>query len=311
MASGRFSRRDNLDEVKNRFKFMFRSLLVLPLMLRWLKTFIDDPVLLDFLRRNPRLAAKLHRPYLSQNLDSRDKLAVLQAHYRLECARFPAHCLTQLLQDRDLVLAICTGRDDSVFHLVLTHSHSFDKEGELSLQLRDTAGISLVTLTFTLDEDSDGPLLIIGGLQGPRRFEGDADMIRAVTKSFSGLFPKRVAMETLTALARELGIERVEAVEKSRHIYNSWRYRKHFEADYDSFWLSLGALTAPDGHFKVPSPIARKSMEEIASKKRSEYSRRYTLLDDINAQVAACFGSTEVQSGDNPVPADSGSLSER
>lgn len=291
MASGHFSHNDSLGEVKHRFKFAFRSLLVLPLMLQWLKTFLADPALLDYLRRNPRVAAKLHRPYLSQKLGGRAKLATLEAHYRLECLRMPPHCLQALLHNQDLQLALLHGRDEQNYRIVLTHAHSFDKEGELSLQLRNTGEVALVTLTFSFDEDSRGSVLVIGGLQGPRRALGNADSIRAATKAFSGLFPKRLLMEALTALARELGIDRIEAVEKAQHIYNSWRYRRHFEADYDSFWFTLGAETTQTGRIHLPDTLARKSMEDIASKKRAEYQRRYTLLDAVDAQIANLLGT--------------------
>ncbi|WP_115509764.1 DUF535 family protein, partial [Enterobacter hormaechei] len=35
-----------------------------------------------------------------------------------------------------------------------------------------------------------------------------------------------------------------------------------------------------------PPVMPRKSMEEIASKKRAEYRRRYELLDSLHAQTA-------------------------
>ena len=285
MASGRFSKRDSLDERKHRFKFAFRSALLLPGMLQWLETFLADPALLEFLRLNPRVAAKLHRPYLCQHLSTRQKLAILQAHYQLETRLFPAGACQLLLRGQALPLATVAGRDDITCQLLLTHQHSFDKEGELSLQLIDQAGNALVTLTFALDQGSHGPCLIIGGLQGPRRDHGDADHIRRITKAFHGLFPKRVAMEALCTLAQQLGIREIKAVGKALHIYNSWRYRKNFAADYDTFWQSLAGEVAADGFFTLPMPLSRKPMEEIASKKRAEYQRRYTLLDDLNWQI--------------------------
>jgi hypothetical protein len=287
LVSGRFSQRDGLDQFKDRFKLGFRSLMTLPATLRWLEVFVADPALLALLRLNPSLAMKLHRPYLTRRLGSAGKLAILRDHYRLERARFPAAMLASLLHNQRWPLATLTGKDERAYPLVLTHDHEFDKEGELSLQLMDPDGFALVMLTVTLSVIDGEPGMIIGGLQGPRRESATADHIRAVTKAFHGLFPKRVAMEALTVLAARLGIQTVLAVGKAQHIYNSWRYRKHFEADYDSFWLALDATPAGTDYFRIPLPIARKTMEEIASKKRAEYQRRYTLLDDLAAQLAS------------------------
>ncbi|MDN6019420.1 MAG: VirK/YbjX family protein, partial [Enterobacterales bacterium] len=57
----------------------------------------------------------------------------------------------------------------------------------------------------------------------------------------------------------------------------------------DSFWLSIGAETTQEGKYRLPLTIARKSLEEIASKKRAEYRRRYQLLDDLEAASHAAL----------------------
>lgn len=56
-------------------------------------------------------------------------------------------------------------------------------------------------------------------------------------------------------------------------------------ADYDSFWLSIGGEKQENGNFMLPLVMPRKPMEEIASKKRSEYRRRYALLDSLIQQM--------------------------
>jgi uncharacterized protein VirK/YbjX len=292
LASGRFSRLDGLDEFKNRFKLVFRSVLTLSASLRWLETFTRDPVLLEFLRRNPRLACKLHRPYLYKKLNTTGKLAILQAHYQLEPARFPEKTLAALLDGQHLLLAAIQGKDESRYQFTLTHQHAFDKEGELSFQMRNQENIALVTLTFSLCNSPQGRTLLIGGIQGPNLNDDGSNPIKVATKACHGLFPKRVAMEALTVLARMLGMQSVQAVGKQQHIYNSWRYRRRFEADYDSFWQTLEAHLNPQGFFEVPLQLPRKTMEEIASKKRAEYQRRYNLMDELNAQIASSLLST-------------------
>lgn len=287
LVTGRFSRLDGFDELKNRFKFALRSALTLPWTLKWLGTFSKNNMLMAFLRQNPRIASKLHRPYLYQTLDTIDKLAILQTHYRIECSRFPKKQLRMLLEESELPLATIVGKDEQPYRFILTHQHTFDKEGELSLQMKNAAGVSLVKITFTLCETKLGQTLMIGGLQGPRIESGEADHIKLATKACHGLFPKRVAMEALIVLARMLGMQSVQAVCKHLHIYNSWRYRKSFEADYDAFWKVLDAPIFDDDFFNIPLHLARKPFEEIASKKRSEYHRRYQLLDELSAQVAS------------------------
>ncbi|WP_218729131.1 DUF535 family protein, partial [Enterobacter chuandaensis] len=41
--------------------------------------------------------------------------------------------------------------------------------------------------------------------------------------------------------------------------------------------------------WQLPLQMERKSLEEIASKKRAEYRRRFELLDEIEASVKSRF----------------------
>lgn len=77
-------------------------------------------------------------------------------------------------------------------------------------------------------------------------------------------------MQALCLFANSVGCEQILAVGNDTHIYKNWRYNKKksskMMSDYDSFWLSIGAETTQEGYFRLPLTIARKSLEEIASK---------------------------------------------
>ncbi len=52
---------------------------------------------------------------------------------------------------------------------------------------------------------------------------------------------------------------------------------------------ALGGEQCAQGNFSLPPQIARKPIEDIASKKRAEYRRRYQLLEQLEEQLAAHF----------------------
>jgi hypothetical protein len=76
-------------------------------------------------------------------------------------------------------------------------------------------------------------------------------------------------------------------------MYQDWRYfyksKSFLHADYDKFWLSMNGQLQEQGYFRLPSRLARKPMEQLPSKKRAEYRRRYALLDRLADQVMAHF----------------------
>lgn len=291
LTTGRFSKQDGFDEAKNRFKFAARGALTLPSTLRWLDTLARQEPLLEYLRTTPRLASKLHRPYLYRSLDSRGKVAALSAHYDHIVQCFSPAVRNVLLSPASLTLATLEGRDELRFRCTLTHNHTFTKEGELSLQFIDPQELVLATLTFTICRHAGQSAIVVGGLQGPAKEykQQGNESIRIATKACHGLFPKRLVLEALVGVARHIGCRQILGVCKDAHIYSSWRYRRDFQADYDSFWESIGASKIDRNFFLVPFPIPRKAMEDIASKKRSEYTRRYTLLDSLEQQIQDCL----------------------
>lgn len=283
LVSGRFSGRDYLNEPKNRLKLALRSLLTLPWTLQWLAYIQQQPELLAYLATAPRLVAKLHRPYLHRQLGMSDKLAALRYHYRAMLALPPPQRQILLTGER-LCLATVHGRHDSRFHCLLSHQHSFDKEGELMLRWLNADQTTLACLTFTLCEIAGQRSIVIGGLQGAPRHVDHA-LIKQATKACHGLFPKRLLIEALQALGTVWQIRQVLAVATRHHIYRSWRYRRVFAADYDHFWQSLNARRINAALYALPCPLLRKTADSIASHKRSEYQRRYALLDALSAQI--------------------------
>jgi uncharacterized protein len=78
--------------------------------------------------------------------------------------------------------------------------------------------------------------------------------------------------------------EHISAVRMKAHIYQARRYSKKkkacLQADYDELWQEFGAIDLDDNFVRL-QPAQRKPLEEIASKKRAMYRRRYEWLDQL------------------------------
>jgi uncharacterized protein VirK/YbjX len=57
-------------------------------------------------------------------------------------------------------------------------------------------------------------------------------------------------------------------------------------ADYDAYWAELGGV-ADGSAWRLPAHLGRKAVEDIASKKRSQYRRRHALEDLLVEPVQA------------------------
>ncbi|MGX5086536.1 VirK/YbjX family protein [Enterobacter sp. UPMP2052] len=272
-----------------RRKFLLRSLTTPFSTARLLADLAKQPRLMQMLRVQPGLPCRLHRPWLTVNMDRARALASINWHYQAMSRHLPAALLNGYLSNQGVTLLTLTGKDEQQFTVRLCADAFLDKEGEATLAFCDHQHTVLAEMTFTLCEFNGKSTLFIGGLQGAKAHVPH-ELIQGATKACHGLFPKRLLVEAAMTLGAAFPVEQIIAVSNATHIYRSWRYRKKKEgkllADYDSFWRSIGGQPQDDGNFALPLTMPRKPMEEIASKKRSEYRRRYELLDSLIAQVA-------------------------
>ncbi|AHW94973.1 VirK/YbjX family protein [Enterobacter asburiae] len=271
-----------------RRKFMLRSLATPLSTARLLSDLAKHPHLMQMLQVQPGLPCRLHRPWLTVNMDRQHALESLSWHYQTMCRQLPATLTHGYLSKQGVTLLTLTGKDEQQFSVRLCADAFMDKEGEATLVFCDGQNTALAEMTFTLCQFEGKSTLFIGGLQGAKAHVPH-ELIQGATKACHGLFPKRLLVEAAMTLGAAFPVEQIVAVSNDTHIYRSWRYRKKKEgkllADYDSFWLSIGGEKQDNGNFMLPLVMPRKPMEEIASKKRAEYRRRYALLDSLIQQM--------------------------
>lgn len=270
-----------------RWKFFLRGLIMPLLTYRILKMLTQHPHYEQLLLTQPRLPCRIHRPYLSNQMSRAEGVNALQYHYEKMTKFLSADNFAQHLSASGINIAQVEGKDGELYYLKLLSTHKLDREGETTIIFRDQAGCMLAEISFTLCHRQGKSALIIGGLQGPKS-EDALERIQKATKNFYGLFPKRIVLEALLCLAQLMRTERIHAVATESHVYCSLRYtnrKKHMHADYNALWEMSGGFKTADGYYQLPRATTRKALEEIPSKKRAEYRRRFALLDEIQAQI--------------------------
>ena len=272
-----------------RLKFLLRSLLFWSSTHRMLDALSRRNDFDQLLASQITLPSKTHRQYLMRGMNANDRADAIINHYQW----------IDSLKDADLVKALTGPQEQSIvefhakdgvcYNVNAMNASKAEREGECTLWLRDSENTLLASLTFCVARENGQPVLVIGGLQGPRR-SVSRDVIKQATRACHGLFPKRVLMEVLFQLATLSGIKAIYAVSDEGHIFRALRYRlskgRHFHASYDEFWQSIDGQPESPWRWRLPLCLERKSLESIASKKRAEYRRRFQLLDQLTEQVA-------------------------
>lgn len=274
-----------------RLKFALRTFIAPVTTLRYLHRLSELPRFSQLMHVQGLLPAKLHRPYLRAGMNVAERAQAILDHYNT-MNNLDNLQLRQILQSgEETILARLQGKNNEDFVIACSAGY-YDREGEITLVLR-YQGESIASLSFTLFNEENARTLLIGGLQGPHKSIGN-DVIRDATKAAHGLFPKRLLMEVVFILAQQCGVRKIAAVGDKTHVFRSLRYRQSkgdkFHASYSEFWLTINGQERADGIFMLPLTLPRKTLEEIASKKRAEYRRRYSLLDMLAEQVDAATG---------------------
>ncbi len=266
---------------QKKVKYIFRNIVYYP----WAKQISDflqnHPYLSKEVYRYPVLCSKIHRPYMTHSFSMQKKVDTILSSYRYIDEFFQEESLRSLYREGKVKILQIQGKEETNIEAYLKLYSQYEKEGEFNIVLY-WGEILLATLTFSI---LDGKLWI-GGLQGLGRTHTDPEILKQITKNFYGIFPKRLIIEVFYALFPEEKI----AVGNASHIYLAARYKhqekRKIHADYDEFWESLGAKEQiGEALWHLPKKLIRKTVEEIPSKKRSQYRNRYAILDEIQARV--------------------------
>lgn len=269
-----------------RIKFLLRSYLVYRETLIWLNTLSGYPLLNEILKKQTNLPCKLHRPYLANSMSRKMRHHAITAHYDFLSKQSP-QLIKNLYQLEPIILATIKGKAEQPFFLTLESNDKYSREGELTFSICNSDNVVLATLTFAIIDYYGKLTLFIGGFQGSNHKHA-RELIQKTTKACFGVFPKHLVLQGALSFANYFGIKNILAVTNKTHIYNNFRYRRRNKlrvADYDSYWQSLQSKLIDNQYYQIPYQLKRKQIEDIPSKKRSEYRNRYILLDQLNDDI--------------------------
>ena len=176
---------------------------------------------------------------------------------------------------------------DMTWHAYLKFESGQRKEGLLSVMM-DVDGEHLYQIIFWIEQRDGQPTLVIGAMQGPNT-ENAQDFVREMTKRAHRFRTKNLILYMTQAVARALGIKQMLAVSNTGYYANNHvRLDRKLKTDFGAFWEEIGGWETDDHRFyELPLVYPRKTMEEVPTRKRAVYRRRFAFLDTADEEVAA------------------------
>jgi len=250
---------------------------------------MSDYSIQPFLEINPRLVLKPARVYMSSRWKMAQKVKVLLDTYQI----IQHHCLLKnlMLQSGESKLVHTTLGKQCDVTVTLNHDVRFRKEGELVLDLwvgSLTRAVSSVA--FSLERNMDGSYTCyIGCIQGGKDGHQHDDVIIA-TKAMHGIRPKSLLIFVVQEIGRSIGVSKLYGVGNAiqAHRNKHWirvPFFHDYPFNYDETWIEAKGVAESNGWYRLPLETHKRSIEEIKTNKRSMYSRRYKMMDDISHQI--------------------------
>jgi uncharacterized protein len=241
----------------------------------------------ELLAEWPQTVGLLLWPYQCASWDALTRVDRVAEHFAT-VRQIPG---LKLRPDEKLVLADLSSFNPDAF-LILDRPPWLSREGHLTLSLFK-GDFRAFTLSFSLSGFPETELFI-GGLQG-RHGEEILSMYRDLTKDLNGIRPRDFMLETLRMFALKIGVHHIYAIADefkiSRHRYFGKKGPSGLY--YDEVWQERNAERKSMNCFELPLAGSRRSLEEIAAKKRSMYRRRYDMLDQIEAMLPSDLTNAE------------------
>lgn len=268
-----------------RYKFWLRMLRHRTIFRELMASIDGNPLLQAAVMRRRTLLTKPFRAYVTTHYSIHQRFTHLMNHYCLQESLLGLELSHRVLKGVGLRLAGLSVNDTEV-DLVLGYRGMHDREGELMLMLLDSATDKrLYSTALSLMEDAKGePVLCVGTLQGNR---DQGDWVKGFARRYHGLRPQAFMLGTVQMLAKQWSCKRVAVVDNDHHVY---RARKHTARkrsfDLDLLVSELGGESDGQGWLWLDSDQPRRPLEQIASKKRSQYRKRYAWLDEIEWRMA-------------------------
>lgn len=218
------------------------------------------------------MTEKLFHKYLNEKISYNKKLSILNSHIDFIDLKIKSNAINKLYSptSNGIILAEVEGKNDTKISLYLT-SALYPREGDLRVIMRfEEQLVFSIHFTITLSGE-----IYIAGVQG----HTSKEILKKLTKDFYGFRPKNLMMALILDIAKFFNIENIYAVKSEAHVKLG-----KFEFDYDNFWQELNGVSYDKAWFKLPSNQVLKSIDDIKSKKRSEFKKRELIRENICIQ---------------------------
>lgn len=279
-------RMNNWREVHRLIIFICRAYFQYPAMKKLHDFFMQDDLRREILGYSKFPIEQATRSFFYNGSTLSQRVALIEYHFSYLQKIIKEEELKNIYRNKEIYLWKST--DENVdWYTVLMYHPGQRKEGLMALEMR-FEGYSLYQMMFWIDQDKNKePALWIGAMQGPN-MEHAKDFVKEATKRAYRYRTKNLILYMTMALARALHVKHIYAVSNDGYYaMNHLRRDRKLKTDFGAFWEEVSGHVTDDSRFyELPLVEPRKTMDEVPTRKRAVYRKRFAFQDNVDAQIA-------------------------
>ena len=241
---------------------------------------VDGHAMIEALfRAQPRAFYPVMNHLIDRRMNAKARMRATLESLRVVCGSVGDESNVRSLLTHGITLLEMTDHTRVVLSLNDVSFH----EGLWQIGLIGADGVRLYSIGFGF---TDTGTLLMGNVQGPSLKDEGLDRIRDATHAAHGMRPPHLLVHTLRVLAAAWGATRLQGVDPENHVKGKWNLREsRLRFDYRGFWAEHEGVRDASGNWTLPLDTALRPIEEVPTKRRAMYRRRYAMLDALQLAV--------------------------
>ena len=253
-----------------------------------IKFFNSDELLKKIATAFPYVFEQPTRAFFYHRSTFDERIKLIEDHMQFLKATLQQETIIDLYSDKSLKLwQMDLGDEFKSMELVLRIEPGQRKEGLNAIMLLLPNNEPIYQIIFWIARDKLGDWSMwIGAMQGPN-MENAKEVVKKITKKCHAYRTKNLILYATQAVARVLDVRKIYAVTNEGYYANNHvRSDRKLKTSFSDFWIEAGGNHTADSRFDMlPLFETRKSIDEIPTRKRAVYRRRFALLDEIDSSI--------------------------
>lgn len=214
-----------------------------------------------------------------------DRLNIIKQHMSFLASKLQKKDFLDLYNRQEKILWQSSDEGEPL-QAVLWYHAGQRKEGLLSVVLKQSDELLYQMMFWIAKDEKNDWSMWLGAMQGPNMANA-RDVIKKITKRCHAYRTKNLILHATQEIARTLGLKHIYAVTNYGYYANNHiRRDRKLKTDFSQFWQESGGTPCEDlRFFELPLKEHRKTMEEIPTRKRANYRKRFQMLDEIDEAI--------------------------